>query len=128
MNAARALTCMLTLLGMLAVSCEKERDELPSLETKASAAQAIAKARCDRELQCRLDRASCFEVLYRDAEGALNTTLCRRGVDSRALAECLEQIDQLSCDASFVLTHPFEACSSTELCLNSLESLVGSRP
>jgi hypothetical protein len=128
------LTWSVTFLLLAAGACNRQ-DESSSSKTnvtsgrvkspspRASAVEAIAVARCDREARCDnlgdrkmySDRAACLnevrvQVDYDTTEG------CVSGVNQANLAACLDQMKTVECAKPTDQSAPLTACRAGALC------------
>jgi hypothetical protein len=93
--------------------------------TLGEMADAIADARCDRELRCgRLPRgradaalAQCKVALREDSLDVLYTNRCENGVDAAEAATCLAEIRLESCDTETDELRRLPHCSEPFFCV-----------
>jgi hypothetical protein len=92
---------------------------LPSL-----AAQAIAQARCTRELLCNnigegrayASEPECARSIRAELADELNRVACSRGIDEAALDVCLRAIRQTRCSDTIDTVERWTACITADMC------------
>jgi uncharacterized protein DUF6184 len=93
------------------------------------AANAIARARCDRQLRCdgigpgraHADEMSCMMDLADEGPDALDDDECHFGIDRPALFRCTAAIQQQSCEAAIDAYESLDVCSEHDVCLAAHE-------
>jgi hypothetical protein len=100
-------------------AAERERAE----QREQEAVQTIAAAQCDRAQRCKQigreaeygSREHCLGVMGKTAQEAVGE--CNQGIDRDDLAQCLGEIKNQDCGASFDGLQTWVACQSDDLCL-----------
>jgi hypothetical protein len=94
------------------------------------AADAIAKARCDRQVACNdvgpsgqfLDEGACLRALQGQGPDALDLDdECHLGIDRPAFYRCVEAIRTQSCDESIDSYESIDVCAEDMVCVAGLD-------
>jgi hypothetical protein len=96
----------------------------PASRTR-SAAEQIARARCEREQECGNignDRSfsssqDCLARIQNDWKEDLNARQCPGGINQHELNECLEQVRAESCSNPFDTLARITECTSGQICI-----------
>jgi hypothetical protein len=99
-------------------------DMAPASRTR-SAAEQIARARCEREQECGNignDRTfssaqDCLARIQNDWKEDLNARQCPGGINQHELNECLEQVRAESCSNPFDTLARITECTSGQICI-----------
>lgn len=95
--------------------------------TSDSAIDRIVNARCAREAACNnvgpdkrfASRDVCVQNVRNDLRDDLKASDCPRGIDSKELEECLEEIKNESCNNPIDTISRLAACRTSDLCLST---------
>lgn len=117
-------------IGMFALcSCAARPRQLQLAKAEpvgeaATASEAIAEARCAREVSCNnvgIDKRyvsleDCLTRVWTAGQGDLVESECPNGVDEAQLEECLAEIRLLECGVHLDSLELLPACSASQLC------------
>jgi hypothetical protein len=100
-------------------AAERQRAE----QREQEAVQTIADAQCDRAQRCKAigqdaeyaTRAHCLSLMRKEAHETVGE--CNQGIDRGDLAQCVGEIQNQDCGASFDGLQTWVACQSDDLCL-----------
>jgi hypothetical protein len=100
-------------------------DMTPASRTR-SAAEQIARARCEREQECSnigKDKTfsspqDCLARIQNDWKDDLNARACPGGINQHELNECLEQVRAESCSNPFDTLARITECTSGQICID----------
>jgi hypothetical protein len=101
-------------------AAERERMQ----EREQEAVQTIADAQCDRAQRCKgigqdaeyATRSHCLTRMREQAQKTVGE--CNQGIDRGDLAQCVGEIKNQDCGASFDSLQTWVACQSDDLCLS----------
>jgi hypothetical protein len=100
-------------------------DMAPASRTR-SAAEQIARARCEREQECgNIGRdktfsssQDCLARIQNDWKEDLNARQCPGGINQHELNECLEQVRAEACSNPFDTLARITECTSGQICID----------
>lgn len=117
----------LALCGCTASPPHPEIAKAEPVPSKArSAGEAIAEARCAREVACNnvgIDRRyvsleDCLTRVWTSWQGDLVESECESGVDEAQLDTCLAEIRVLECNVQLESLERLPACATSQLCID----------
>lgn len=115
---------MVALCGCAARPAQVELAKAEPVASERPASEAIAEARCARELSCNnvgIDKRyvspeDCLARVWTAGEGDLVESECPNGVDGEQLEVCLTDIRLLECSVHLDSLELLPACAARQLC------------